>query len=339
MDEEESTSLAAIPRFILWFGRRIAKSYLWVFDFVTGMWFLYKTGQLSYEYYKRYSTLDDRFQITNKMDAWNARFQEGKRKFDMWERENEIGRKVLASLRTVWLVEEQSWKKMTQQNQNRLMSQDGSSGSSTRWRLRRSKYRLLQYVYNVWNWIERSVRSVIGFILGGDDGDDDNKFFRGIASQTPRWGAALTAALVVAMTGSLFAVAPWIVCLSALFVGGFVWPTWLVELKRRSKEVVEELQEAGSSSGSSNDPFLSSRASSSSSNKRKSSKKKSKKKKKGGWQLQSMLDDLPWIGNRGQKSREPLKEQWGLIGQRMRHRLEEQQQSSRKQWRKKQKRK
>ena len=44
------------------------------------------------------------------MDAWNARFVEGKKNFDKWERENEIGRKVLAGLRTVWMVEENSYR-------------------------------------------------------------------------------------------------------------------------------------------------------------------------------------------------------------------------------------
>ena len=44
------------------------------------------------------------------MDAWNARFVEGKKNFDEWERENEIGRKVLAGLRTVWMVEENSYR-------------------------------------------------------------------------------------------------------------------------------------------------------------------------------------------------------------------------------------
>ncbi|GMH59807.1 hypothetical protein TL16_g02904 [Triparma laevis f. inornata] len=35
-----------------------------------------------------------------------ARFQEGKVNFDRWEKENEVGRKILAGLRTAWMVED-----------------------------------------------------------------------------------------------------------------------------------------------------------------------------------------------------------------------------------------
>ena len=73
---------------------------------------MYKTGQLSYEYYKHYSALDNRFAIQQKVDSWNARFVEGKMAFDKWEKQNEVGRNVLAGLRTAWLVEELSLKNM-----------------------------------------------------------------------------------------------------------------------------------------------------------------------------------------------------------------------------------
>jgi hypothetical protein len=99
----------SLAKLVVGMGRRLAKFYLKVNDAIQSMWFLYKTGQLSYEYYKTYSRLDERYDITTKVDAWNARFQEGKRKFDEWERQNEIGRKVLASLRTAWLVEEKRY--------------------------------------------------------------------------------------------------------------------------------------------------------------------------------------------------------------------------------------
>jgi hypothetical protein len=87
-------------------GRKLAKSYLLVYDAINGIWFMYRTGQLSYSYYKQYSKLDQRFGLGDKMDAWNARFQEGKERFDRWERENEVGRRVLAGLRTAWMVGE-----------------------------------------------------------------------------------------------------------------------------------------------------------------------------------------------------------------------------------------
>lgn len=106
-DYKDKQPTNILARVVTAFGRKLAKMYLTAYDFFHGIWFMYKTGQLSYEYYKQYSKLDDRFGIGEKIDAWNARFQEGKRKFDQWEQQNEIGRRTLATLRTAWLVEEQ----------------------------------------------------------------------------------------------------------------------------------------------------------------------------------------------------------------------------------------
>jgi hypothetical protein len=61
-----------IRRLILCSGRKLAKWYLQLYDYCHTIWFLYKTGQLSYEYYQRYAELDDKFGIQAKMDAWNA---------------------------------------------------------------------------------------------------------------------------------------------------------------------------------------------------------------------------------------------------------------------------
>ena len=58
------------PSFLLMFGQRIAKSYLQVYDMVTALFFMYKTGQLSYSMWRRYADLDGRFQIQDKIDAW-----------------------------------------------------------------------------------------------------------------------------------------------------------------------------------------------------------------------------------------------------------------------------
>ena len=69
-------------------------------DFFLGMWFAIRTGQLSFKFWKQYANLDEQFAIQDKMDAWNARFQEGKRNFDRFEQEHEIGRKTLAFFRT-----------------------------------------------------------------------------------------------------------------------------------------------------------------------------------------------------------------------------------------------
>ena len=98
---------SALTGLILGTGRRLATMFLRVYDFFNGVWFMYKTGQLSYAYYKQFAQMDERFALTDKIDAWNARFQKGKVSFDKWEQENEVGRRILAGLRTVWLVEEQ----------------------------------------------------------------------------------------------------------------------------------------------------------------------------------------------------------------------------------------
>lgn len=58
------------PSFLLLFGRRIAKSYLQVYDMFSALFFMYKTGQLSYSMWRKYADLDGRFQIQDKIDAW-----------------------------------------------------------------------------------------------------------------------------------------------------------------------------------------------------------------------------------------------------------------------------
>ena len=59
-----------VPSFLIVFGRRITKSYLQVYDMVTALFFMYKTGQLSYSMWRKYADLDDRFQLQDKIDAW-----------------------------------------------------------------------------------------------------------------------------------------------------------------------------------------------------------------------------------------------------------------------------
>jgi hypothetical protein len=86
----------ALNNLIVNLGRNLAKGFLTVYDAAQAIFFMYKTGELSYAYYKRFSVLDDKFKINAKIDAWNSRFAEGKVSFDAWERENEIGRKALA---------------------------------------------------------------------------------------------------------------------------------------------------------------------------------------------------------------------------------------------------
>ena len=105
------SSFNLFEKSVLAVGERVAAIYLKIYDFWQGMWYLYKTGQLSYDYMKQYQAIDEKYRIQAKIDAWNARFQQGKKDFDKWEKDNEVGRKVLAGLRTVWLIEENSLKR------------------------------------------------------------------------------------------------------------------------------------------------------------------------------------------------------------------------------------
>jgi len=107
------SSFNLFEKLVLAVGERVAVIYLKIYDFWQGMWYLYKTGQLSYDYMKQYQAIDEKYRIQAKIDAWNARFQQGKKDFDKWEKDNEVGRKVLAGLRTVWLIEENSFKRTT----------------------------------------------------------------------------------------------------------------------------------------------------------------------------------------------------------------------------------
>jgi hypothetical protein len=132
----------ALNNLIVNLGRNLAKSFLAVYDATNAIFFMYKTGELSYAYYKRFSVLDDKFKINAKIDAWNSRFAEGKVAFDAWERENEIGRKALATMRTIWLVEERSLKKSSK-------------------RRRQSRYRPIQFFYDAAFSMGRLCRSTM----------------------------------------------------------------------------------------------------------------------------------------------------------------------------------
>jgi hypothetical protein len=104
-------SRSSVDNFLLSCGTTVGQWCIRVYDAVTVLWYMYKTGELSYAYYKRYESLDKTLKISDKMDAWNARFVEGKVQFDQWEKDNEVGRKVLAGMRTFWVLEDKSYKK------------------------------------------------------------------------------------------------------------------------------------------------------------------------------------------------------------------------------------
>ena len=195
---------------------------------------MYRTGQLSYEYYKRYETIDKRFGVQDKIDAWNARFIEGKENFDKWEQENEIGRKVLAGLRTAWMVEETSYK-------NQMYRKKGK---------KRSKYRIVQIGNEALDFFKRLCRALWGSFRGNNDLKEMvNGIKMGfqelnleIVSQ--RMGAAIAALVAVNFVGALFAVAPYLLGLSAI-IAGIVWPNWMGDTAKRVKDVVDETRAKG----------------------------------------------------------------------------------------------
>lgn len=217
-------------------GKKIATAYLQVWDLFQGIWFMYRTGQLSYEYYRTYAALDKRFGIQNKMDAWNARFIEGKENFDRWEKENEVGRKVLAGLRTAWMVEESSYKKQRYLKKGK----------------KRSKYRLIQVVIDVTDWFKRLFRALWGAVRGGDN-KELNEIVKGVrvgfqelnlevASQ--RAGSAIAALVAVNLIGALFAVAPYLLGVTAI-ISGAIWPNWMGNTAKVIKEVINETRARG----------------------------------------------------------------------------------------------
>lgn len=200
------------------------------------LFFMYKTGQLSYDMYKRYALLDERFRIQDKIDAWNAVFVEGKENFDKWEKENEVGRKVLATLRTVWLVEERSLKK---KGLKRIR--------------KRSRYRLVQLVYDGAYFTGRFVASLWRLISGGGSSQELSEFLRGIRVDISksrldeigsRIGACVAALVAVNITGALFTLSP--AFLGILAIGlGLMWPTWFPELLDRTKRLMQDTRARG----------------------------------------------------------------------------------------------
>jgi len=237
LDEDEQFEeepQGAIASTIINLGRRLALLALSIYDRCVIAFYVYKTGQLSYEYYKAYAKLDQRFAIQDKVDAWNARFVKGKIAFDKWEKENEVGRKMLAGLRTFWLVEEKSLKK-TQPKQKR-----------------QSKYRAVQWVYNAEYFSRRLMRSVWKSVTGGGN-SDLREFLKGLHIEMSesrleqvgsRLSASIAAILAVNVVGAIFAISPTLLCSMAILIG-VAWPTWVTELYDRTERFITETRARG----------------------------------------------------------------------------------------------
>jgi hypothetical protein len=234
---EESESQAdktIVANFLISCGRQLARAYINIVDGGKALWFLYKTGQLSYEYYKTYENLDQKFAIQNKVDAWNKVFVKGKRKFDAWEQENEVGRKMLAGIRTAWLVDEES-----------RMRAAG-----------RSKYRLLQSAYDLRRsankLLQKGLRSMRSIFREGEL----QTFWKGVrtswhsntdGSLATRIGAIVAAVVAVNVCGALFSLSVGFSNLLAI-AAAVIWPSWAPDLVSRTQEIWLETKSRGSSS-------------------------------------------------------------------------------------------
>jgi hypothetical protein len=95
-----------ISKAIITIGQKVAKFYLAIYDTIYGIWFMYKMGQLSYDYNKQYSKLDKEIWNSRKGRCLECMLYTRKKNFDVWGQNNEIGRCVLASFWTAWLIEE-----------------------------------------------------------------------------------------------------------------------------------------------------------------------------------------------------------------------------------------
>jgi len=187
LDEDETEWL---PRTIQRAGRQVTEVAVEIMDRLKALYFLYKTGELSYDYYKRYQKIDERWKVQEKMDAWNARFVAGKEKFDAWEQKNEIGRKVLATVRTAWLVDEQQRRKR-----------------------KGSPYRVVRWYQTGRVWLMRKLEALRKGIMG--EGWQDLS----PDSASSRWGAALGAAVLFNVIGLFFSASPVLLTTIAFGIG------------------------------------------------------------------------------------------------------------------------
>ena len=217
-------------------GRSTAKKWLQVYDFFVALFFMYRTGQLSYDYWKRYEDLDRRLGITDKVDAWNARFVQGKRSFDQWEQDNEVGRKILATLRTAWMVEEQSYKRQLKRRADSV-----------------SKYAAIKYLQNFGAWVRRVFFATWNIIAGERQGELKDLLV-GIKVQVTelmdtrvviqRAGSAISLLVLVNAIGALFASSPGVLSLLACVIG-IIWPDWAGLTLERMLRIADETRALG----------------------------------------------------------------------------------------------
>jgi hypothetical protein len=228
---------------VLYLGRRLSHVYLYLTWVSQTLWFLYKTGQLSLEYYKQYAVLDDRFQIQSKLDAMNARFVQAKLDFDAWEKQNEIGRKILASLRTAWYIEEKSLAKRQRQ-------------AARERAYKRSRYRVVQLGWDVYFWCLQALERLWNVVTGrANTWQEWTEFWTGVSrdvreamTSSDQWGSRLGAVVAAWMAvnaiGAMFAISPHLLNLWAVLFA-IVWPSWTSEVYDRTAGWVDEIKAKG----------------------------------------------------------------------------------------------
>jgi hypothetical protein len=228
--------LGPAAQFLVDLGRSVAKRWLRAWDFATAMWFMYKTGELSYDYWKRYEDLDRRLGLTDKVDAWNARFVQGKRSFDRWEQENEVGRKVLATLRTMWMVEEQSYQRQFKKRKDSM-----------------SENAVVKYIQNFFAWVRRIFLASWNIFTVERQGEL-KELVAGVKVQLSelmstrvviqRAGSAISLLVLVNFIGALFASSPGVLSMVAL-ICGIIWPDWAGLTLERIMNIVDETRALG----------------------------------------------------------------------------------------------
>lgn len=224
----------ALNNLIVYMGREVTSVYLMAADWCNGIWFMYRTGQLSYEYWQKYAVLDEQFAIQSKIDMWNAKFLKGKENFDKWEQDNEVGRKVLAGLRTAWLVEEAAFKKSLRQ--------------------KKSRYRIVQWFYDGNRYIRMKIKYI--YSKRGQAWKEVQDLAEGMRQEIidpskwqqsiwPRVVAGLAALIFANLTGVLFSVSPALLGVAAVVLGGVVWPTWFSEWLGRVASFLDDTKAMG----------------------------------------------------------------------------------------------
>ena len=200
-------------------------------DFIKNFYFTYKTGQLSYLYYKRYSALDSRFEITSKIDAWNDRFKTGKVKFDKWEGENEVGRKILAGLRTIAIVTDEANSSSKGGPLALIKKAAKSSASATSSLISSLKSG------------ELSIRTFSADILSGLTMSISTMDYFAITRRTI---SSLIAYVSLTLIGLLFNRAPGLLAFAGVTAGA-VWPGWIAGAWGKIRSSAERAADKGRS--------------------------------------------------------------------------------------------